>query len=55
MALIEGMKTFHRQQDGTERELNNNAVDYHDGNVMVQYVDTDEIAIIPKEEIVIHE
>jgi hypothetical protein len=40
------MKLYH---DG--REINDNAVDYGDGTVMIQYKDDNEVAIINKSEI----
>jgi hypothetical protein len=46
------VKVFHKAQGGTEREIARNAVDYGDGTVMVQYLDNDDVAIIPKEEII---
>lgn len=45
-------KVFHKAQDGTEREIDNNAVDYQDGTVMIQYLDTQDVAIVPKDEII---
>jgi hypothetical protein len=33
------------------REVENNAVDYGDGTVMIQYKDNGDIAIVPKSEI----
>jgi hypothetical protein len=45
-------KVYHRDKHGNEREINNNAVDYGDGTVMVQYLDNDQVAIVPKEEII---
>jgi hypothetical protein len=48
-----GFKIIHRQKDGTEREIDRNAVDYGDGTVMVQYVDDNGgIAIVSKSEII---
>lgn len=38
-------------KDGVEREVESNAVDYGDGTVMVQYVDDDDVAIVPKAEL----
>lgn len=40
------MKLYHN-----DREIENDAIDYHDGMVMVRYIDTGEIAIIPRKEI----
>lgn len=40
------MKLYHN-----EREIENNAIDYHNGMVMIRYIDTDEVAIVPKKEI----
>jgi hypothetical protein len=45
-------KVMHKAQDGTTREINNNAVDYGDGTVMIQYLDNDDVAIVSKEEII---
>jgi hypothetical protein len=34
-----------------DREIESDAVDYGDGNVMIRYKDTGEITIVPKNEI----
>lgn len=57
--LPRGFKIFHRPEGNSERdgdrEIERNAVDYHDGNVMIQYSDDGEIAIIPISQIVAYE
>jgi hypothetical protein len=40
------MLLFHK-----DREIRNNAIDYGDGTVMIQYKDNDDVAIVPKSEI----
>lgn len=44
------IKVFH-VKDGVAREVESNAVDYGDGTVMVQYVDDNDVAIVPKAEL----
>jgi hypothetical protein len=51
-APMKGFKVVHKAQDGREREIARNAVDYGDGTVMVQYLDTDDVAIVNKDEII---
>jgi hypothetical protein len=46
------MKVYHVTQD-EKREVNNNAVDYGDGTIMVQYLDDNQVAIVPKSELVV--
>jgi hypothetical protein len=38
-------------KDGIEREISNNALDYGDGTVMIEYKDDKEIAIVLKSEL----
>lgn len=40
------MKVIHKG-----REIDPSAVDYGDGNVMVRYMDNDEVAVVPKSEL----
>jgi hypothetical protein len=48
-------KVYHVKPGGTDREVDSNAIDYGDGTVMVGYVDTGDIAIVLKSELVMRE
>jgi hypothetical protein len=47
------MKVYHKDKDGDLREVNDNSVDYGDGNVMIQYKDDNEVAIVSKSELIL--
>jgi hypothetical protein len=52
MMTSDDSKVFHKSPKGREREIARNAVDYGDGTVMIQYLDNDDVAIVPKDEII---